>query len=183
MPEGKVKSFLVVNDIFKLAMMFLLRKGWENLLQSEKLLTVPSLFIQGGAWLQRATSDGWEGTGVELEVVLGVPFPCCPSRSLALAVSPRRGWGQAPGDGADVCSLQDPNTCMGAWMFDLALSPLIQRRGRLNCCVSFTEMISPSSVSAGEKGMLWASCLPQWPRSWHEHLQPPHHVGPVTYTL
>lgn len=76
----------------------LLGKVWENLLQSEKPLIAPSLFMQAGAWLQRATSGGCDGTGAVLEGVLQlcVPFICCPSRSVSLAVSPHRGWGQAP---------------------------------------------------------------------------------------
>lgn len=70
MPKGKVKSFLAVNDIFKLAMKSLLGKGWENLPQSEKPLLAPSLFIQAGAWLQRATSDGCGGTQLYWRVLL-----------------------------------------------------------------------------------------------------------------
>lgn len=126
MPKGKVKSFLVVNDIFKLAMKPLLEKGRENLPQSEKPLTAPSLFMQAGAWLQRGTSDGCGGTQL---LQLGVPFTWCPSRSVTSpvspAVSPHGGWGQSlHGDRADLCSPQDSHSCMGAWMFDLALSPI-----------------------------------------------------------
>lgn len=63
MPKGKVKSFLVVNYIFELAVKFLLGKGWKNLLQTQKTLISLSLPIQAGAWLQRTTSDGFDGTG------------------------------------------------------------------------------------------------------------------------
>lgn len=53
MPKGKVKSFLVVNDIFELAVKFLLGKGWKNLLQnSQKTLISLSLPIRAGTWLQ-----------------------------------------------------------------------------------------------------------------------------------
>lgn len=84
MPKGKVKSFLVVNDIFKLAMKSLLGKGWTNLPQSEKCLIAPSLFIQAGAWLQRATSDGCDGTGAVLE---GAAAAGCPFHLVSLQVS------------------------------------------------------------------------------------------------
>ena len=63
MPKGKVKSFLVVNDIFELAVKSLLGKGWKNLMQTQKTLVSPSLPVRAGAWPRRATSDGFDGTG------------------------------------------------------------------------------------------------------------------------
>lgn len=45
MPKGKVKRFLVVNDVFGLVLKSLLGKGWKNLLQSQKPLVSTSLPI------------------------------------------------------------------------------------------------------------------------------------------
>lgn len=38
MPKGKVKSFLILNDIFELAVKSLLGNGWKNPQQTQKIL-------------------------------------------------------------------------------------------------------------------------------------------------
>lgn len=102
MPKGKVKSFLVVNDIVEMAVKSLLGKGWKNLLQTRKMSVSPSLPIRAGAGPQRAPAMALMAqAGAELEGDAEAEGPFHPPSLRAGAggsghVTAQSGWGQAP---------------------------------------------------------------------------------------